>query len=464
MCLLVLGVAAVVPRPAVRAAPRAKVMQQQIERGKQMCAEAERLLKEGKTEKALVRYREVLAFLPESSRAKEGVMARTERLAVTEDRNGMVQTTLSEGELQAEDVLAYAQLQRVADRIGHGETVEYWKSAPYLLNFMDDYHLKRCLAESSDDPALAALLGESEALLLDPVAVERYRRVDPRNARLRALMADTLGRGAAKLLWIPPALPYYQPAGVFAEPGVQGFTKRLVFSSWQVVPKVIACLLSYEAERVLFPSGTRNTAEARKRRARLLDFRLDRGRPATMPLLGLVFPCITLACECDPLVEAVRSAPERPTRSEALACAEKRIGPLLRGLPEFKQAEGREDEAWYWAAPILLDRKYHPEASRAWWNGVAQRWGLPGTEGEEPTAWREHIARALDLGEGEVLGRPPKDLGHVLAQMALGAPGIVALRSLRARLWGDTRHDAGRRGARGGRNPGERVPHPVQPS
>ena len=54
---------------------------------------------------------------------------------------------------------------------------------------------------------------------------------------MRALAADVLDRGACQLAWIPPSLPYYELAGAYAETELQHFTKRLVFSAWNVVPK-----------------------------------------------------------------------------------------------------------------------------------------------------------------------------------------------------------------------------------
>ena len=52
---------------------------------------------------------------------------------------------------------------------------------------------------------------------------------------------------AELLLWVPPSKPYYAPQGVFKN--VPAFSKTLIFSSWEMVPRMIAGLLSYEAER-----------------------------------------------------------------------------------------------------------------------------------------------------------------------------------------------------------------------
>jgi hypothetical protein len=93
-----------------------------------------------------------------------------------------------------------------------------------------------------------------------------YKSVDERHPRLRSLLDDTVRVGAWKLLWIPPSLPYYQMRGPFADTLLSDFTKRLIFSSWQVAPKAIACMASYAAEREVmrgYEPHARNTPEAR---------------------------------------------------------------------------------------------------------------------------------------------------------------------------------------------------------
>jgi hypothetical protein len=70
--------------------------------------------------------------------------------------------------------------------------------------------------------------------------VTAYGRIDPANARLRSLITDVLDSGGWKLLWVPPSQPYYGMEGAFADPRARRFTKRLVFSSWRVVPTKVS--------------------------------------------------------------------------------------------------------------------------------------------------------------------------------------------------------------------------------
>ena len=76
-------------------------------------------------------------------------MARTERLASSQSRGGMLlDEPRGEGSLQGADIRAFLGSQRIAEALGQGDIIEYWKSAPYLFNFMDDYALKQAFTES----------------------------------------------------------------------------------------------------------------------------------------------------------------------------------------------------------------------------------------------------------------------------------------------------------------------------
>lgn len=373
------------------------------------------------------------------------VMVRTEKLAVSQDRNGMLkEVSRVSTKLEAKDLHSYLGLQRVAHILDEPDTLEYWKSAPYLLNFMDDYQFKYAFKDALEVPereaALAEAIGDRNGLLLNWREIEKYKQVEPRNARLRGLLEDTVGTGAWRLLWMPPALAYYQLDGSFAQIPPVRFTKRLIFSSWRVVPRVISTLLSYEAERLMMRSieqSPENTPEARRHRRPLLRFARTDGRLTGMPVLGLLYPCVTLANECDPLrlvSESQQSTP-LPTSAEAVGLMKTRIERLLKKL-DAKRTKGPEDEAWYWAAPILLDLQFDQQATREWFSqeGLAEIWsGEEGTQEDdgERSLWSEHIEHARELISGRLrLGKQPDDLSLVLSQMALAAPGTATLRAL----------------------------------
>ena len=376
------------------------------------------------------------------------VMVRTERLVASEDRNGMLEP-ISDGSTRLEmgDVRAYCGLQRVAEGLDCRDSLEYWKSSPYPLNFMYQYDLKNALDEaiSSGNREICDRLSEANGLLLPWRDLEAYGKFDPGNARLRCLFSGTVGINAWKLLWMPPSLPYYKLSGPFADPLLKKFTKRLVFSSWRMVPRMIASLTSYEAERNiigLFDRSIRNAPNSRKKLRSLLKFeRGDRdGRITGLTILGLMYPSITLAKACDPLK---RSPGFLPSTADVIHRAETEINRLLQPITKSAPTSGQEDEDWYWAAPILLDKFHHRGSAETLFRNkkLADVWtGEEVSEEDESdegqSLWKEAIAQASALIEDKIhLKKTPKDLSSVLAKMALAGPGTTSLRSL-ARITG----------------------------
>lgn len=428
--------------------------------------------------RALTRYRSGLYDLadgigPELRDAQDDlerrlrrVIVRTERLGASADRDGMLVEVSGRGlHLERSDVEGYLSLARVGRHLGEGESLEYWKSAPYCLEFMDGYQLKKSFRAAVDAPRADAtfesLLREAQGLLRR-ADVEAYRALDPANARLRSLLDDVIEAGLWRLLWMPPTLPYWAPAGPYADLPSGEVTKRLIFSSWQVVPKVIAGLISYEAERRmirLHEKHPRNTIEARRRRRPLLNIAVDRSsgedRLTGMPVLGLMYPSPALTALVDPLVAG------RDGRAASEELVDALTGQLQPWLDQLgaRPGEGRADEQWYWAAPLLLDAGQHAQATAGW----LARPSLPATwsGGDTESAadggrsrWVDHVDLAHRTARGEIeLGPAPEDLATVLAQMALGAPGTVLLRAMARQhrtgrpLWSPALRDAAARAA-----------------
>ncbi len=386
---------------------------------------------------------QMLEIKSELESALARVMTRTERLAATEDRSGMLvecKSGVSAPDLHA--IRNYNSLQRLARAVGHPDTVEYWKSAPYLLNFMMEYKFKEELKKRFEhgDADVASAVKTNRGLLLQHNGSVGAGRLDPSHARVRWLLEDTIERGLWRILWLPPSLPYYQLGEPFAGLALEGVTKRLIFSAWKVVPKAIAAILSYEAERRMLAGAVEPGASldtTRRSMADALRFARSAGRLSGMPVLGLLYPSFVLASLADPLDPYYRSADgQLLAQSVLLASIEDRLEPLLREVTRGSaRATGPADESWYWAAPLLLDLAADPECTREWLHrpGAATKWigGTTEDEGDDPGVWGAHVAQAAEMLESaETLGRPPEDLGAVLALLALAGPGVVALRSI----------------------------------
>jgi hypothetical protein len=211
-----------------------------------------------------------------------------------------------------------------------------------------------------------------------------------------------------------------------------------------MVPRAVASLLSYEAERAMMrawkPRG-RLTHEDRAKQRALLRFNVSAGRPAGLRALLHVYPSLAFAKFCDPR-DLARDGAGGAASVEAEAA--RRIGALLDGLKLPQTAEGAADENWYWLAPMLLDEALYPQASAAWWKSedLAQVWGIGRQVGEdgqdEATGWPAHVEEAhrllTDIRDGtSLLGRQPDDLLQVLAVAALASPATSALRALSRR-------------------------------
>ena len=385
------------------------------------------------------------------------VMARTERLAATPDRNGMLEEASVATTVKPSDLRAYVRLGNLAETIRHHEPAEYWKSGPYLVNFMEGYKFKEAVVRAVDDGRLAGVgMLDPGPGLLSWEDIEQYQQIDPQNGRLRWLLDDLANHRAFELLWVPPSMRYYDAGSVYESPEATRFTKRLIFSGWTVVPKAVSSLVSFEAERRAFAARDhRYSAKYRRRGGQRLRFRTperagharpgeasgDR-RAAAMTAFLLTWPSPSLARLGDPRPQAPGQRPQgpgigdnatpaagdRPLVSDVLdrvaSQLRQAIEPLVRAAP----AGGLIDRRWYWAAPLFLDQQRTPEVidlllgpdGAGYWEDDAGR-GL-----------RTHIAEAramVDYGPG-ALGRPPDDLVEVLAELAVGGPAQCALRMI----------------------------------
>lgn len=380
---------------------------------------------------------EILAARDRLTKLLRTAMVRTERLAVRADRCGMLDPVPRRAaELRASDLAGYVSFDGAlsdASASGDGAVLQYWLSAPYLANLMDDYKVKRRLREAARTRKSSAALARrwrSGAGLLPFDDVRAYREIDPANPKLRALLSDVIDGGMWHLLWLPPTLRYHD-GGPHFERAV-GSTKRLVFSSWRVAPRAIAALASYEAERLQVTRGDRgaeNTPKGRERLdRRLLDFKVEKasGRKAGMPALALMYPCLALAA-IDPLElcrSRARAGVPRATLAEAREWAQGRVTALMDPLPP--EGDGGVDERWYWAAPLLLDGDRARELLSM--PDLAARWAGAGEGG----GWHEHFGLARDVAAGHIdppLGKRPDDLVEVLADVALAGPGVACLRA-----------------------------------
>lgn len=238
-------------------------------------------------------------------------------------------------------------------------------------------------------------------------------------------MDAVLQRGTEKLLWIPPAKPYYELQGAFKDANYS--TKTLIFSSWEMVPRMLACLISYEAERRTVGKLVKDnearevryfyTGEKRYPAARM-NFSVRNDEPAAMTLFCLIYPSKTLADVYNPIACMNEGFGIRDIRQKV----KEKIAIKLQDYPSPQS--GTPDKAWYYIAPLLLDGEKHVEL----WFGSSDK--LVAYDNEEEKAKKQKGFTAhLDalkvlyyqcLENIEyALGKRPDDLLDVLADMAM---------------------------------------------
>ena len=391
-------------------------------------------------------------------------MCRTERLSVSENHDAMTQdkwhdspVVLTPGDVQnfvATDNVVKA-LNLTCERASQElhAPVEFCKSAPFPLSFLDDYKLKKVLKAKKAEPPIRSCLEANGGAWLDHDQIDNYSTVvggsdSPfANARLTRLVEEALSCQAETLLWVPPSLPYYPLAGAFEKS--DGFSKTLVFSAWLMVPRMLASLLSYEVERrnIGSPASVepqeKERGEPRKyfvpegsRRHPVpqLVYRTEGGEPANMTNFAVLFPSMTLAALFDPTKAIVSQRDRDALMAELVQTCRGLIDAL--NLKQFETAEGESDR-WYWAAPLLLDKLNQDCESQAstWLRSDRLRntsfWNDQDSKDTGKSIHFQRLVRAFD-SPGEIgLGPMPSNLPEVLAEIALGSPAVAAFRSFR---------------------------------
>lgn len=235
----------------------------------------------------------------EAEEALYGVMCRTERFnsgIIDDSRVGDVQ-------VMPEDILSFAEGQHLMDGLSHENTrvrlgnlpMEYVKSSPYLLSFMDKYELKKRIVSALSHSDVKRY-GKMDALLLSRYAINNYRPIPAANGKLKYLHDLVFGARHEKktqlLLWVPASNPYYKTGGVFESNEARNFSKIILFSSWEMVPRMISIMMSYYSELYTFGELKKVKPEIRyisQKKNRYGKRRLKVGDDL------LKYPCKTLA-------------------------------------------------------------------------------------------------------------------------------------------------------------------------
>ena len=346
------------------------------------------------------------------------VMSRTERPTIGESGMGHeLQESLSPP--TAEELAGFVAMARLAQDLETSIHVDYWKSAPYFLNFMDGYKSGRTFKEAYEDERFVSI--PKHAQVISPSHVKNRETIEPGNARLRSLQSQVLDAGLWKLLWLPPSLPYLALDGPYKDIDIAATTKRLIFSSWSAAPNSIASLLSHEVATRIFSNldAGKNSSDQTQR----LTYRKGDGQAKGMTTFALFTPIAELAEQSDVLVHVREANGSVLSSSHALEKVMQKIAPLVNEVTG--ERTGPRSEAWYWVAPFLLMKDR---------NSLEMISSLEETDDDEADDdWggrQQSVETAISAGDVP-LGQIPADLHEWVAMLGMFAPGNIAYRSLK---------------------------------
>lgn len=396
-------------------------------------------------------------------------MVRTERISVADNKDALIVDKLKDRPLMPSEaeIRSFLQADEIADYLNKKHEhhlpvpIEYAKSAPYILSFLEGYQQRKAMLDAvTDDAQLQALLRKNAEAWFNIKKVQDYKPLDEHeipSGRLRVLLEQTLSNKKSLLLWVPPTLPYFTPAGPFSEE--QDYSKTLVFSSWRLVPRMVATMVSYEAERLTVGNpdsisvreqvgdddgdGRLYFEKKRNPKPKIL-FQMDKehDRPRQMEHILYLYPSPYLASLYDPQTNLTAGETfEIAQRNLRTKIFEALQSPSIQGICDA--TDGVDWRIWYWAAAPLLDKIYSDTSLLSDWFAD----GFPtleiSTDGEDESAQRyekgaklkffERLRTAFQTPESLRLPLLTKEqaaeVASYLALLAIASPAICYLRT-----------------------------------
>ncbi|MES1928867.1 helicase domain-containing protein [Salinisphaera dokdonensis CL-ES53] len=355
------------------------------------------------------------------------LMCRNERVARTQRADAMVSEWRKPARLTSQDLGQLQALTRIGETFGHRDLVEYWKSSPYLLNFMKGYQFKERFDAARASTETQTLVDLHRDHLLSIAKIQRFESIDPGNPKLRALIEEMDDNGLWRLLWLPPSLAYWRPAGPYSD--VPSVSKELIFSSWNVVPDAIAAMMSYAAHAQVFAGYDRISEYSELGTVpRRLNYARRETRPASMNVFSLFCPSPTLVSLIDPAELALQNDHATPDLDQVLAHVAEHVRPLIETLPP--PSAPMPDSPPYWRLVAYLAGQDTGTDYLNWCRDGM----LASSESEEDDSavLVEHAQFFASEAESDSHTRVGSDNADIetLSRLALGAPANCALRAL----------------------------------
>ena len=384
------------------------------------------------------------------------VIARTERAGLLNDEGNVAAPERRSVELHPDDVRVFRHLWDSADDSDRSAVTPYWSSIPYPLQMLDQRYLLRKRAIPAPIEGLI-----TSPLVLHSRQVHRYEEISPPHPRMRGLFSELVSPMLG-LPWLPPSLPWWPLGAPFKDAvdaaPADGLSKILLFSRFRAVPRAVASLISFDAERCVYGEsrrGKRYDYRARRRGGRDEEWAPEPGLEALPapsfnwqsrhresgehaldhPLLSLFIPAPRLGEIGDPqrIAGFARGDLRRSDALEFIA-TELRVALAERSGGSVHVGEGGR-AGQLWRALIRFER-----ANDATWPLLRDT--LDGWANKTKNQGAKAVIRAW-LREGQAVGSQfagpltiaPRDLEE-LAELALVGPGIVLHRAAK-RVFGD---------------------------
>jgi hypothetical protein len=123
------------------------------------------------------------------------VMCRTERNTGISKQDSMIEEYAEKIEVEHKEIINFIKIDKIAQVVKHRNCIEYWKSSPYLLNFMDDdYKLKKECVKGINDASLKvenALISAKKSFL-PWRKISKYGKIPSDNHKLEVLLKNSM--------------------------------------------------------------------------------------------------------------------------------------------------------------------------------------------------------------------------------------------------------------------------------
>jgi hypothetical protein len=376
-------------------------------------------------------------------------ISRNERISVAKEYNNMTTNDPSDKtDVAHDDVKNFIALDRLVQLLQNhrpgssnrfGSTLEFSKSAPYPLSFLHGYKIKKYLDDHRNEPEIKEHLKHNKEAWLDYQKINRYEPVgfhkgkpNYPNGKFRVLANECFKNNGEFLLWVPPSKPKYNLFDKYQN--TSGFSKILLFSGWAMAPRAIASLISYEVERRTIgsekiPKGQDKKdhreyfSNSRKPSPRLVFSvkTTDTSTNFNMWMFNLIYPSRSLF-----EINSFRNFQDLGLTYFVIKNNQgNKIKELFESLEIAEKFENKRksvDRDWYWISGPLLDLVQFEEEHNTWSDFISS--AINSGNGKGVISHISFLKERLDgVISGEImLGKMPKDLFSVMAEITLSSP------------------------------------------